>query len=431
MNGFITKRLFQLFAAAVWLIAPPAMPPTQAAEPTQLFLEQLRLQGYQDMALEYLERMSSSPLASDEFKQTISLERGATFIEQSGSAHDPAVKQQLLADAKLSLDAFVEQQADHPRIGEAHEQLRKILFERAKIIVGQAKQEDDAEKRAQLMEQARESFGAAREAYYKRRDAIKDELEHLKSVPAAERDPTRVSQLRGEFVETKLVAATISYELAKTMKDNPEEYKKLLEEAAANYADIAKKYRRLLGGMFAVFYEGRCHQDLGQLKDALARYEKILEEPNLPGTFQSLKTMTIKHAVECWVSEEINQLDLAIETGQEWDKSVRPGVRNSVDGLGLQLALARANLTRAEGASRDERVRFIGAARKFATAVSKAPGPLQADARELLSQLRGEGEVQIDLSGVKTFSEAQAAAQQALEQMQATENGAHDAAGGT
>jgi len=422
----MTKRLFQLFYATAGLATLAIVTPLGAEEPADLFLQQLRAAGYHDMALEYLDRMKTSPLAAEEFKPTIALEQGATLVEQTRVVRDPAVKEQLLEQAKTRLDTFVSQQPEHPKIEDARRYLRTILFERAKIIVGRAKQADDPAEHAKLMGEARESFAAAREAYNRHEETIKAELHRLQDLPAAQRNPGRVDQLRGEFVETKLAAAAITYELAGTIKDNPEEYTKLLDEAAEGYAEIAKKYRRFLGGMFAVFYEGRCLQDLGRLKEALARYEKIFDEPNQPGAFQTLRTMTIKCAVECWVTDEIDQLDLALSTGQEWAKTARPNDRLSMDGLALQMELARANLKKAEGANRDERLRYIRMARRFATAVSKAPGRLQAEARELLSQIRGEGEQQIDLDDVSNFSEAQAAAQRALEEIKATETALGD-----
>ncbi len=80
------KAIFRLSALAVAWTALSSLcigPRAEAAEPAQAFVDGLRQRGYYDYALEYLNRASSDPFVSDEFKRKILYEEGLTLLEQA------------------------------------------------------------------------------------------------------------------------------------------------------------------------------------------------------------------------------------------------------------------------------------------------------------------------------------------------------------
>ena len=73
------KRGWLKYIVVALLVA--ASPPAAGVERSQDFLEALRERGLFDVAMEYLEQMKTSPLASDEFKANILFEQGATLVD--------------------------------------------------------------------------------------------------------------------------------------------------------------------------------------------------------------------------------------------------------------------------------------------------------------------------------------------------------------
>ncbi len=65
-------------------------------EPAEEFLRGLKERGLNELALDYLERMKSSPLVGEDFRRQIPYQRGVALIEQSRQAADPGERSRLL-----------------------------------------------------------------------------------------------------------------------------------------------------------------------------------------------------------------------------------------------------------------------------------------------------------------------------------------------
>ncbi len=109
-----------------------------ADEPAAEFMAELRRSGYLEQALLYLDRAVESPLISEDFRQTIALERGLTLIQLSRTHCDPRLRTSRLDEAKSAFDEFLQAQAAHPRSLEARTELGNVLVERANIVLAVA-----------------------------------------------------------------------------------------------------------------------------------------------------------------------------------------------------------------------------------------------------------------------------------------------------
>src|SRR3990170_674380 len=76
------------------------------AEKAEAFLQDLRDRGLDELALAYVERMETSPLADDAFRRRIPYYRGVLLIEQSRKTLDKAERSALLDKAHDALVAF-------------------------------------------------------------------------------------------------------------------------------------------------------------------------------------------------------------------------------------------------------------------------------------------------------------------------------------
>jgi hypothetical protein len=67
-------------------------------------------------------------------------------------------------------------------------------------------------------------------------------------------------------------------------------------------------------------YEGRCHQDAGDLGAALTAYNELLEMTAMQSPFFVLKTQAFKAALECWLDDSRKEYAQAVGAGESWLK---------------------------------------------------------------------------------------------------------------
>lgn len=391
----------------------------RASAPARAFLEGLRERGYYDMAIEYLEQMKTSPLAPVDFKETLLYELGTTLIQSSRDQRDIQIRQAQLQEAAEALQQFIGMMPDHPLVTSANSQLGNLKVERARIKVEQSKQ-PKANTQA-LLSDAAEIYLDAYQVFEQAQIELRERLTRMTNIP--EKD-TRAIELRDvlrtDFLQAQLLAAAVKEEMADTKKPGSEEYKKLVTEAAEQYGQIYEKYRTRLAGLYAKMYQGRCSQKLGNHKDALSYFGELLEQPDNPEEFRTLKTRTLLLAKDSWQASGLNAE--AVKRLGAWVDGARPNETREPEWLELRLALARAQWALAQDLRaanpKDPQIRRQESeARKNAQFVTRTSGNLQQEARKFL------GQIGIEISEAseddpRTFDEARQLGRDALDSMQ-------------
>jgi len=140
--------------------------PAAAVEESQRFLDGLRERGYFDVALEYLEQMRNSPLATQEFKETIDYEAGVTLITASRTGRVTSIREKQLGQARDKFRTFIDRHPDSPLVAGANTQLANLLVERGRIKTEQAsKPNRSAEEKKSLLSEARELYQEAEKVF--------------------------------------------------------------------------------------------------------------------------------------------------------------------------------------------------------------------------------------------------------------------------
>jgi hypothetical protein len=116
-----------LSAAAVGLILLAA--PVAAEEPADAFIKGLHARGLDELTLDYLDRMQTSPLASADFRRRIPFHRGTALLELSRQAADPVLRGQRLAEARTELDQFAAANPASVEAAEGQIQIGGLLVE--------------------------------------------------------------------------------------------------------------------------------------------------------------------------------------------------------------------------------------------------------------------------------------------------------------
>ena len=394
-----------------------------AEEPARAFLDGLRARGYHDVAIDYLASLESSRLTPPEMRQILSYERALTLVAASRKERDLERRFELLDQAQSLLQEFIEGKESHPKTYAARSQLGNLIVERARIKVEESKSGDTANN----LVEARKLYDQAFDEFAKLEAAVTAELDQIpKVLDLRDREEARLAsrrkQLRADNLQTELLAAAIREEAADTVPDGSKERAEYLTEAAGLYDAIYKKYRSRLAGMYARMYQGRCNFRLGKTKDALGYYTELLDQPSEPDSFWTLKTKTLRLAMDAWLAPKERKYMEAIKQASNWIASAPRNSQRNPDMLAIRLSLARAFQMQADAYRKrdpqDARTINVSldSARKHADFVANEPGDLQEEAQELVVSLGGRRKNATE-DAPATFADAQRAGKKALDEL--------------
>ena len=162
----LAGRLTGIMLAIAW-ICLPAMP-TDAKEPAEAFVQQLRSAGFYDVALRYLDRIQTSDVVDADFRSSTDFQKAQVFFDLAKSTRDPNLRDEYLAKTEGVLKTFIGE-GDHPRIGEARMQLGSMQLIRASQLMSGEPSADDRKV-------AREAYLSAAETFSEIVNKIRGEL---------------------------------------------------------------------------------------------------------------------------------------------------------------------------------------------------------------------------------------------------------------
>ena len=252
-----------------------------AIEPVDQFLEVLRQRRLYDEALAYAEFLPSMDYVPERIRQKALYEQGLTWLASASAISDAKARQTQSAKAVDAFEKFEKFFPAHPLVGSAKSQIGNVLVERGRAevrSVGQA-----ADKQAaltdgrRLFEQARQQFETAEKLL----DAEAQKMPKL--IPAGEAELQSLKQqVAGDLLQARMLRASVDQDLASTYAASSAEARKHLQAAAKGYATIYQANRISTAGAIARLWEGRCYQELDELRQALGCYQQLMDSPGTP-----------------------------------------------------------------------------------------------------------------------------------------------------
>ena len=363
-------------------------------EPAQTFLDQLRAEGYFEMAVIYLDRLEQYPGVSQELLAASSLEKAQTYISAAVASTDARQRDQKFKDAEAELRAFAGQGA-HPRIAEARAQLGRLQMVRASQLM--AGEPDDAKR-----ESARQSYLEAGKTF----DAIVEELTvKLKEIQGQKiddsKDPdaaSRRDRYRGEFLQAKFDAAESRRLAAETYRDPAKDGKELLDDAIARFTDLYDKYgQKYPIGAGSLYYTGRCYELLGDQKNALDKFLLMLDQVDAD-PLREAKFLALSGAIRMWLLQSPPNFELGISRGNEVLGSVRRNELGLPSVGELRVHVAKAFLAKAKDKNQSgpDKNNAQSEARKLLVSANKIAGPHLDEAKRLMSDF-GSADAPVEL----------------------------------
>jgi tetratricopeptide (TPR) repeat protein len=400
-----TSRCASVLATAylaVFSITTATAERLPAAELSEDFLSGLKQRGLGELALDYLERMETSPLSSDEFRRKIPYHRGVVLIELSRQSADPAARSRLLDEARTALEKFAGSDAQSAQAADAQLQLASIQLERGQQLLSQAKKLPDKplydDQQRKLSQEARGYFAGARETFENAAAIYSAELDKLPPTAASESDGDQASrrqEYRARVAQLRFLAAQTHFETAQSYPAEDDEFRRLHEAAAKELSAIYDEFARSgssIVGLYARLYEGRCYQAFGEHQMAIGCYEDILVQPNVLPAFRKLIASAVHRKAEVLLAQD--RIDEAIELCGACLKDAAGDEQRMSEWLAVRFRLGQALEKKAAGSPSDsgDHRRIFAEARDAFRFVAALPGEFQADARSAVGDLaRGSG----------------------------------------
>ena len=363
-----------------------------ATDTHNAFLQGLRERGYFDIALQYLDSLSSDDSTPNNVRATLGLERAAIWMERSETARHSDDRENFLGQGLAAFELFLNDYPEHPRAAWTHAQLGQVLFDRAlhKLRIRDApantiQRDELTDAGRQLLERAGESFGRAR-------DLHKKQLAEIPFVNQEEDEQGYQLRRRTEdrHEQAWLSVVKCGYQMAMTRDPDDGRRTELLEQVAEQCEVIHARNRRGVG-QDARLMIGKCRLALGDISQAIGYFDELRKQPA-----QDSHTLRLSHTAQyyrlvCLNHKSRQEFRNVIAEATRWLKQ-HPAANNTTAGLGIrhEKAIASEALTRSSGLTDEQRQLRLRQTLTDMEIVGALSNPLQESARFTARRLRDE-----------------------------------------
>ncbi|MGE3819521.1 MAG: hypothetical protein AB7I30_08800, partial [Isosphaeraceae bacterium] len=393
--------------------------PTTAAEDPRTastFLQGLRDRGYFDLAAEYLERLRAESATPPELSEVIDYELGRTYLDEASRTGDLVRRRDLLDKARVRLETFTREHANHLNAPEAFVQLARLMVERGHLAKIEADDATEDDVRETKLAEARASFDQARPAYDTAIKTLKDAYEKFPRFLTADdpRFPQR-EQTHNALMQAQLQRAVVDYEQAQTHPLGSPPRTELMDKALVQFDELHKSYRTQFTGLTAQMWQGKCYEERGEEGDlgrALGIYTLLLEHPD-PRLRPLQRHVGYFRIIALGKRKEYA---LAADEALRWlQANNRPELLRDREGLGVQFELAKNIIAQLPGV-RDESAREAATKRivDVLGQVVRYSSPFKAEAIALLKTYKPSAAANATEISRLNYEDAVAQAEQSL-----------------
>lgn len=419
-----------------------------------------------DVALWVLARIENDPDASAALKQEVPFRRAEALVATGRNESSASRRAELYEQAARDLDAFLKLVPEGDKAIKAYLQKGNLLVTRGRSMLDQAAR--PGEDAAKLKAEATPFFDAAiatldgpdrattdeigavanaEDAVLKLLRRVDATLKELRGdggdKGAADKDggkgakpkkpvkkpgsakqmadlETQQEDLRGKLLSTRLLIADAFYEKAHCLEPQSEPWKQAMAESTRRYAELYTKYRSRGAGLFARYFEGRNHYELGDRAKAISALADIRSLEGDADFVPKLRARAMNTSLRCWLDDK--KYDAIDDRLLKVVLAPLPAGAVDPDALGMKYHAAKL-LEQAAVAMPDadkaKRTSLQRDAKKLAMEVVKANKDYAAESRDLLAALGKELPDDPKESMPETFEVAMDSARASLAAMQA------------
>jgi hypothetical protein len=387
-----------------------------AAEPYLQFLQALR-DGGQDEHFEaayaYLDQIEKRQDLPKDVRDVLDYERGLTLSTQATRQTSVELQRRLIADSETALTKFAREHSNHPLAGEANFQRAALILKKAQVEVFAALDPTNSASRPDLQARARKFSDEARDAFKTSSKQLKIELDKFPE----QIDPDDVKQLQakrrveGPYFQSQYQAAMSVYLDAQSYRDpesdtQPQIFKSKVKDASDEFEKVFEKFRQQLIGRYARLMQGKCLEELDDLRPALGIYDDIIDnlEGGEPGR-EALKDKALQFRLGLMNHPTRKETDQVIERANAWMTKNKDRVRTDAGfGITYELAIALKDEALADGTTPSKKSANLARAYDLATTLAKSS--VETRTKGVLLQKELAGLRNRKVGPVRTFGEA-------------------------
>ncbi len=388
-------NVFVLSVAIVGAVLTGGIP-IQADEPHTAFIEGLRQRKFFDTTLEYVDELAKRVDLPAELTETLDLERGVTYREMAAASRVPEDRDQALTRAEQALEKFTSEHPGHTRAAYANSELGELLFERARSLIWDAESPSNADKTAQLQQQARSVIEQAKVIYQTAHDQYETKYKAFPSF--IDRTTDEDAYLERQSAEVKYLRAWFSlvrctYERGQTFPKGSKERTETMVRASTEFEAIHTARRSNPIGLQSRLMMGKCFQEQDDLNRALGIYNEMLSHKSNHPSVQLLKSIALQYRLICLNHEKKNDFQLVLQEAEAWfqDKSNRKRIYTEI-GLGIlwEKTIAEEKLGQDRAIEARLRNTMLRQALTDSKQVARFPGPYREPAVAMGRRLNAE-----------------------------------------
>jgi hypothetical protein len=395
------------------------------------FVRELRARRYNDLALEYLERLKKSN-PSPELAAELPLETARTLLDGAADEPDSARRVALYGQAQAVFAEFLAKNPQDPRAGEVRYDFAQVAVQHGRTQLSRALLQDSAAGRAAEFRKARVQLEKAGELIAAARAAMDAELAKLAEAKTdkalAQKKKLEEARGRAELGQAvNLIDQAQTYDEAKLGEKQArakkvEQAAKLLEPIAAG--DAANPFT-----WQARAWIGRCSFELGDPKKARAKFTEVLGAERQAAAAEGQRLARYFRLIVIKENPEPKENAPAVisDAGARWLADY-PGHLNTPEGYGARYLLAEAYADEAEhlkpktGSLTEEqqkkRAKYLADARKLLKEIEQTENDFTDRARRLKIRIIGDqGGLAVKVENLQTFDSCYVRAQYEVLQM--------------
>lgn len=313
------------------------------------FLEALRARGYHDYGLLYLDQLQNRQSLPTEIRDVLPLERALTLLDGARVARNATEKLEQLNQASAELQRFLKQSPNHPRAAQANSELGQVTMQKGLVEVFQSRSPSNRSRKSEFQKQARQYFSQARsvfEAAAKQHGAAWESFDKFIDKKKESQKFEARRQAEANYIQAQYNLAIVTFHESETYEPGSDEHQRLLRKAVDDFEEIYQKYRLLVSGLHARMMQGKCFEELGDIRKALGIYDEILGHPGTSEPLEKLKDAVQHFRMICLNHDQRKDYKLVIEESDAWLKerveTARGSRRGSRDHMGILWEAVRA-----------------------------------------------------------------------------------------
>ena len=362
----------------------------EAASLDVSFVHGLRERGLYEYAIAEIDRLKARPKLSPEMAATLDFERAITQLQAARSVVNATSQARELQKAATELQKFAKAHPDSPLRSTADFERANLDLDEARSAMTSVAPSDADFKREAAQKKARHLIEEARTIFQTVYDRSKAAYEKF---PKTRLDDPQArearSQAESSYMGAQIMLAVCSFEQGLTYDRKSDDFKKTLDQAVKEFDRIIVSYRTQGAGLRALFWQGRCFEEMGKTTEALGIYSQLSQKQGTSTFIKQLRDDATQAHLTCLNSKPGKNDFLVVNEATNWMAASKDRLRTPA-GLAIrwQRAVAAEHLAAAKETSPNDRDHLLHQAADDAKEVSRVTGEFQTPAVAMLGRLR-------------------------------------------